>query len=133
MGPTGLTLDSSAIIAAICREPGFQRVLAKIGAARVLVIGAPTLAETQLALTVKLGRDSGALVEQFLVETQTLVLPFGRDHVSAFFEGFLRFGKGRHRARLNMGDCFTYAIAKVAGMPVLCVGDDFSQTDLAIA
>jgi ribonuclease VapC len=54
-------------------------------------------------------------------------------NVSAFFEGYLRFGKGRHPARLNMGDCFTYAVAKVAGMPVLYTGDDFSQTDLVTA
>jgi len=128
-----LTLDSSAIIAAICREPGYERVLLKIGTAKVIVIGAPTVAETQLALTVKLGRDSGALVEQFLIEARALVLPFGRDHISAFFEAFLQFGKGRHPARLNMGDCFTYAISKVAGMPVLCTGEDFTQTDLAIA
>jgi len=44
---------------------------------------------------------------------------------------FLTFGKGRHPARLNMGDCFTYATAKVAGLPVLFVGQDFSETDLA--
>ncbi|MGI8742081.1 MAG: type II toxin-antitoxin system VapC family toxin [Bryobacteraceae bacterium] len=67
------------------------------------------------------------------METQTLVLPFGRDHISAFFEAFLRFGKGRHPARLNMGDCFTYAIAKVADMPILSGGEDFFQTDVATA
>ena len=128
-----MTLDTSAIVAVICQESGFDRLLRKIGVARVLVIGAPTVAETQLALTVKLGRDAGALVEQFLVETQTMVIPFGRDHISVFFEAYMRFGKGRHPARLNMGDCFTYATAKVAGMPVLFTGDDFSQTDLAAA
>jgi ribonuclease VapC len=128
-----LILDSSAIVAMVCREPGYEELLRKIGSARIIVIGAPTVAETQLALTIKLRRDASALVEQLLVETRAVVVPFGRDHISAFFEAFLRFGKGRHPARLNMGDCFTYAIAKIAGMPVLFVGDDFSKTDLPIA
>jgi ribonuclease VapC len=138
MGRTRLILDSSAIIAILCHEPGCQALLGKIGSARLVVIGAPTLAETQLALTVKLSRDASALVEQFLVEAQALVVPFGREHISEFFSAYLRFGKGRfgkgrHPARLNMGDCFTYATAKVARMPVLCVGNDFALTDIAMA
>jgi len=128
-----LILDSSAIIAVICREPGHQSLIDKIGASKRLSVGAPTLAEAELALTIKLGYDAGAMVEQFLAETRTLVLPFSREHVSVFLEAFLRYGKGRHPARLNMGDCFTYATARVAGLPLLFVGDDFSKTDLPLA
>jgi ribonuclease VapC len=128
-----LILDSSAIVAIVCREQGYERILEKIENAQTILIGAPTVAETELTLTVKLGRDANILVEEFLAVTQTDVAPFTREHVSAFFEGFLRFGKGRHAARLNMGDCFTYAIAKVAGMPVLLTGNDFSQTDIMSA
>jgi ribonuclease VapC len=72
-------------------------------------------------------------VDQFLAEIQALVIPFTRNHISIFFEAFRRYGKGRHPARLNMGDCFTYAVAKAAGMQVLYVGDDFNQTDLGSA
>jgi ribonuclease VapC len=128
-----MILDSSAVIAILCREPGFEELVRKIGAARIILIGAPTVAETQLALTVRLGRDSSALVEQFLAEIQAVIAPFGRDHISSFLAAFLQFGKGRHPARLNMGDCFTYATAKVAGMPVLYVGDYFSLTDIGAA
>jgi ribonuclease VapC len=128
-----MILDSSAVIAILCRESGFDALVRKIADARIILIGAPTVAETQLALTVKLGRDSSALVEQFLIEIQAVVTPFGRDHISAFFAAFLRFGKGRHPARLNMGDCFTYATAKVARMPVLCIGGDFALTDIGCA
>ena len=98
--------------------------------ARAVVIGAPAVAETQLVLTMKFGRDAAALVDPFLSEIQALIVPFGRDHISTFQDAFLRYGKGRHPARLNMGDCFTYAIAKIAGMPVLFTGNDFSLTDL---
>lgn len=128
-----MILDSSAIIAIICREPGFEGLLRKIGLARNILIGAPTLAETQLALTVKLGYDASAIAERFLMECQAVVVPFGREHVSEFFAAFMTYGKGRHPARLNMGDCFTYATAKVAGLPVLFVGHDFSQTDMTPA
>ncbi len=87
--------------------------------------------------TIKLGRDNavdaGAIVAQFLSEIQALIVPFSRDHISSFYGAFLRFGKGRHAARLNMGDCFTYATAKVAGMPLLFTGDDFALTDLKAA
>jgi len=128
-----MTLDTSAVIAVICGEAGCETLLRKIAAARVVIIGAPTVAECQLALSVKLRRDAGGLVDQFLIEARAVVVPFGQDHVSLFFEAFLRFGKGRHPARLNMGDCFTYATAKLARMPVLFVGEDFSQTDLELA
>jgi ribonuclease VapC len=128
-----LILDSSTIIAVICREAGYERLLDKIAAAQHLFIGAPTLAETELALTIKLGRDAGAVVEQFLTEAGVTVLSFSREHVSIFLEAFLRFGKGRHGARLNMGDCFSYATAKVAEQPLLFVGEDFTRTDLPAA
>jgi ribonuclease VapC len=121
------------VIAILCREPSHGVLLRKLSAASLVLIGAPTLAETQLALSVKLNRDAGALVEQFLAETRAMVVPFGREHVTEFFNAFMRFGKGRHPARLNMGDCFTYATARVARMPVLYVGNDFSQTDIASA
>jgi ribonuclease VapC len=100
---TGLILDSSAVVAVICREPGYEELLSKIALAR------------------------------FLAEIQAMVIPFGRNHISIFFDAFRRYGKGRHPARLNMGDCFTYAVATAAGMQVLHVGNDFSQTDLQSA
>jgi ribonuclease VapC len=128
-----MTLDSSAIVAVICREPGYEELLRKMTIARVVMIGAPTVAECQLVLSIKLGRDGGAIVDQFLNELRALIVPFGHDHITSFYEAFIRFGKGRHPARLNMGDCFTYATAKVAGMPVLFTGGDFTLTDLKAA
>jgi ribonuclease VapC len=128
-----MTLDSSSIIAVICQEPDYDTLVRKMAAARVLTVGAPTVAETQLALTIKRGGDAGALTDQFLSEIQAVIVPFGRDHISTFYAAFLRFGKGRHPARLNMGDCFSYATAKVAGMPLLFTGGDFTLTDIAAA
>lgn len=69
-----MILDASAIIAIICREPGFERLLRMIGLARRVLIGAPTLAETHLALTAKLGYDASGITEQFLTECQAVVI-----------------------------------------------------------
>jgi ribonuclease VapC len=125
-----LILDSSALVAILCREPGYEELLRRIATARTLAVGAPTVAETQMVLTIKLGLDVAGLVDQFLAEIQATVVPFGREHVSIFFDAFLRYGKGRHPARLNMGDCISYAIAMAAGQPLLFVSGDFTQTDL---
>ena len=122
------------MVAILCRESGYEELLRKIALARTVAIGAPTVAETQMVIEIKLGgkrrQDGAALVDQFLAEIQALVIPFTRSHISIFFEAFRRYGKGRHAARLNMGDCFTYAVAKAAGMQVLYVGEDFTQTDI---
>jgi len=61
------------------------------------------------------------------------VIEFGEHHWSVALGAFSRFGKGRHPAALNFGDCMTYAIAEVARRPLLCVGEDFAQTDLELA
>ena len=60
-------------------------------------------------------------------------MPFGEEHVAAAVGAWLRYGKGRHVASLNLGDCFSYATASMAREPLLCVGDDFSKTDLETA
>ena len=65
-------------------------------------------------------------------ERSVVVIPFGTEHWPVAVDAFARSGKGRHPARLNFGDCLTYAVAKRAGEPLLCVGGDFAQTDLAL-
>jgi ribonuclease VapC len=64
---------------------------------------------------------------------EVLVIPFGEPHWSAAATAFIRFGKGRHPAALNYGDCMTYATARVAERPLLYVGNDFAQTDIEAA
>lgn len=71
----------------------------------------------------------GRLLDELGAET----LPFRTDHWPVALDAFLRFGKGRHPAALNFGDCMTYAVAHLADELLLCVGDDFRQTDLALA
>ena len=73
-----------------------------------------------------------AALRSFLVEYDVRPVPFGADHWRVAAQAFARFGRGRHPAALNYGDCLSYASARVAGAPLLCVGGDFAQTDLEL-
>jgi ribonuclease VapC len=73
------------------------------------------------------------LLARFLQEAGLTVIPFGEEHWRAAVEAYAKFGKGRHPAGLNFGDCLTYAVARLAGQRLLFVGTDFSKTDLPSA
>jgi len=128
-----MILDSSAVVAILCREPARLDLLEKIATARTLGIGTPTLFEAAMVLTIKLRRDGLAMLSEFLRESGTDVIAFTDQHSSIAFGAYLRYGKGRHKAALNFGDCFSYSVAKVSGQPLLFVGHDFSKTDVLAA
>lgn len=128
-----MILDSSAIIAIFIQEPGYEELLQKIQNSGETGIGAPTLVECAIVLNARLGRDSRGMLARFLEEAQVTVVPFTDQHFGTAVTAWTRYGKGRHPAGLNFGDCLSYAVARLAGLPLLCVGDDFSQTDLALA
>ena len=128
-----MILDSSAVVAIVLREPGYEALVAKLAAARAAGIGAPTLAETGLVLTAKLGGNPRCVLSRFLQEAGLTIIPFGEQHWRAAVEAYTRFGKGRHVAGLNFGGCLAYATARMAGRPLLCLGDDFARTDLELA
>lgn len=125
-----MVLDTSAIIAIHFQEKGHDKLLAKIEVSEVVVVGLPTLFEAAMVLTGRLGNDSRPLLSSFLRRIDAEVIPFNEDHLDAATTAFLRFGRGRHPAGLNFGDCLSYAIASVAGMPLLFTGDDFPRTDI---
>jgi ribonuclease VapC len=126
-------VDTSAVVAIMLREPGHERLVERLATAEVAGIGAPSLSEAGLVLTAKLRRSSLPLLARFLQEARLVVVPFGEEHWRTAVEGYGRFGRGRHPAGLNFGDCLTYATARLAGQPLLCVGDDFAKTDLKLA
>jgi len=128
-----VVLDSSAIVAVLLREPGHERLIAGIDAAEVVVVGVPTLLETTMLLTARLGRDARPLISAFLRRLEAELAPFNEEHLDAAADAFLRFGRGRHPAAWNFGDCMSYAVASVAGMPLLFTGEDFKHTDIAPA
>jgi ribonuclease VapC len=128
-----MIIDSSVLLAIIFREPGFEALLDRLLAAEAAAAGAPTLTEAGIVLEARLGKDSHGLLERILDEFGVQEIPFGEVHWRVAVEAFRRYGRGRHPASLNFGDCLTYATARLAGESLLFVGDDFSGTDLETA
>jgi len=125
-----MTLDSSAILAILFQERGFESLMDRLLAAQTRVVGAPTLAETVIVLSAKLGEGAQGMVARFLQTFDVSTVPFGDAHWKEACEAFLRFGRGRHRAGLNFGDCLSYAVARLGEQPLLFVGNNFSRTDI---
>lgn len=115
------------------REPGYEALAEHIRDADSVGVGTPTLVEAEMVLTGRLGSSGRGLLRSFVHEERVEVIPFDERHWLEAGSAFRRFGKGRHRASLNYGDCMTYATARLAGAPLLCLGDDFALTDLELA
>ena len=128
-----MILDSSAIVAIMLRQSGYDLLLQKIIDTPTVAVSAPTLAESAIVLSARLGHDARGVLARFVQEGSIIVIPFAEAHFGVAVEAWLRFGKGRHPAALNFGDCLSYAMATVAGQPLLCVGRDFERTDVTLA
>ena len=128
-----MILDSSALVAIVLHEPAAERLLHRMRDASYLAIGAATLLETGIVLSARLHDDSRGLLARVLQESGITVVDVTEAHFGVAMGAWLRYGKGRHPASLNFGACISYAISVVAGAPLLCVGDDFPQTDCVLA
>ena len=128
-----MTLDSSALLAVLFAEPGYLDLVDRILEADHVRVGAPTLVETSLVLAGRRRGPAAGAVEGLVKELTITVVPFGEAEWRAAIDAFQRFGRGRHAAALNFGDCLAYASASVAGDTLLFVGDDFSKTDIVPA
>jgi ribonuclease VapC len=126
-------IDSSALVAIVLQEPEAERLLACMRSASSLSIGAATLLETGIVLSARLKIDARGLLARLLQESSIAVVHVTEAHFGVAMDAWLRYGKGRHPASLNFGDCLSYAMAVVADEALLCVGDDFPQTDCLLA
>jgi ribonuclease VapC len=128
-------LDTSAIIEYFIDGPDHARVSAALADPAAQFFVSPTVIfEATVVLAGKRQidvDDATRLIIDFLNELNAEILPATRDTALAALDAFSRYGKGRHPARLNFGDCFSYAGAKAAGAALLYVGEDFRRTDLA--
>ena len=124
-----MILDTSAVVAVVMKEPGYEELLQRMAGSDP-AIGTATLAETAIVLSARLQRDARSLLARFLSEASIALIPFGESHYGAAVDAWLRYGKGRHPAALNFGDCLSYAVARLAGESLLFVGDDFARTDI---
>ena len=128
-----MVLDSSAMVAIVRDEPEGGRLRASIASAPILIVGAPTVFETAMVLSRLFGEEGRRVVQELLDALEVEVVPFNSEHAAAAHEAFMKFGKGRHPAALNYGDCMAYAISRIAGHPLLFVGSDFAKTDISPA
>ena len=128
-----MTLDSSALIAVLFAEPGYLALVDRILEADHVRVGAPTLVETSLVVEGRRRTPAAGDVEGLVKELAITVVPFGEGEWQIAIEAFRRFGRGRHAAALNFGDCLAYASAAAAGDTLLFVGDDFTRTDIVPA
>lgn len=125
-----MIVDRSALVALLQREPAAEQIASVLAADGAPVIGAPTLAETLVVLTARQGPVARTVFDRLRSEINLRVVEFGDDHAYAAQRAYLRFGRGRHPAALNYGDCMSYAVAEVTHEPLLAIGNDFPQTDL---
>jgi ribonuclease VapC len=128
-----LILDTSAILAILFREPEQDDFLGKVGSAPMVGIGAPTLVETAIVLGARLGERAPSMLSAMVDRAGIVIISFDSPHWHLATDAWLRFGRGRHPAALNFGDCLAYATARLANRPLLCKGEDFSKTDLVLA
>jgi len=128
-----MVIDSSAIIAIVNQEPGWEALRLAIASTTEAVVCSATLVECHMVLARHGAPWAHSTTKWLLEEMSIMEISFTEEHRKAAQVAFDQFGRGRHPARLNFGDCMAYAVAKVEGRPLLFVGDDFAKTDVVSA
>lgn len=128
-----MVIDTSAIIAIALNEPEAATFERRIAADPVRLISAATLLEAAMVIETRFGEAGGSELDLWLHKVGVEIVPVEADHADQARRAWRRFGKGRHPAGLNYGDCFSYALAVLSGEPLLYKGNDFSQTDIRAA
>ncbi|QOD67256.1 type II toxin-antitoxin system VapC family toxin (plasmid) [Ochrobactrum sp. MT180101] len=126
-----IAIDTSVILATSLNEPEAELFHSLVSREEIL-IGWPTLLEARMVLTGRNFPNAAAIVKQLVELPNVTTVTFSERHYNAAEKAFDQFGKGRHPASLNMGDCFSYAVAAIAKAPLLFKGRDFGQTDLKL-
>ena len=127
-----IAADTSALIAVVLGEPEAERFLAALEADAVTISSA-SLAEGMIVVEARQGPDASRDLDLLVAGVVDRITPVDEAHARAAIGAWRRFGKGRHPAGLNFGDCFAYATASLADLALLFKGEDFSQTDLRVA
>lgn len=129
---TTLVVDTSAAFAIIAAESGYEDLIIELEAANQRLMSAATLVELGIVVEGRFGPSKATTTERFIRDADISVIPLTGEQAQRALDGWRSFGKGRHKAALNLGDCYTYGLASSTGFPVLCTGDDFVATDLDV-
>jgi ribonuclease VapC len=125
-----MVIDSSAIVAVLLNEKNAAQIAQAIEAASHRLLSAANLLEASIVIESRKGEAGGRELDLLLYRAAIEIVAVDQDQVETARIAWRRFGRGRHPAGLNYGDCFAYALAKSRGLPLLFQGDDFSQTDI---
>ena len=128
-----IVVDTSALVAVLLGEAGWAQVQRKLETASRLLISAATMVEAGIVIEAKLGPAGQQQLDVLMRRLRMDVRPLDEEQAERAISAWRRYGRGRHPARLNLGDCFSYALAAELGLPLLFVGEDFAQTDVESA
>jgi ribonuclease VapC len=125
-----MVIDTSALLAIFLAEPERKPFLDSIFQADTRMISAANVLETGIVLEARRGESAGREFDLFVVRASIQIVPVDSEQSEIARCAWRKYGKGRHPAALNFGDCFAYALAKFAGEPLLAKGTDFAATDV---
>jgi ribonuclease VapC len=126
-----MILDTSAVFAILAEEPDAELYIQALSRERVSRISTGNFLELSIVIEGQFGLEVGRQCDALLHRAGVVIEPFTLEQAQAARQAFRDFGKGRHPASLNFGDCFAYSLAKITGEPLLFKGEDFSKTDIA--
>lgn len=125
-----MVIDSSAVIAILLREAEAPALAGTIEASPICMMSAASLLETSIVIEGRLGDAGGRELDLFIHRAGIEIVAVDQDQAEIARRAWRRYGKGRHPAGLNYGDCFAYALARATGTPLLFKGNDFALTDV---
>jgi len=125
-----MVIDTSAIVAIALNEPDAPKIEVQIADDPARLISAATVLEATMVIETRLGDAGGREFDLWLLKIGAEIVPVDTEQTDAARRAWRRYGKGRHAAALNYGDCFSYALAVSRGEPLLFKGEDFAKTDV---
>ena len=127
-----MVIDTSALVAMLSDEPEAERFETAVDSDQVRLMSTASYLETAIVIETRFGEPGGRELDLWLHRAAVDLVGVDSDQADAARIAYRRYGKGRHRAALNYGDCFSYALAKVSGQPLLFKGGDFARTDIGL-
>lgn len=128
-----MVIDTSALVAMLTDEPDAELFEARVADDPVRTMSTASYLATAIVIESRFGESGGRELDLWLHRASVSLVAVDADQAEVARAAYRRYGKGRHRAGLNYGDCFSYALAKVSGQPLLFKGDDFGYTDVVAA
>ena len=127
-----MVIDTSALVAMLSGEPEAERFETAVDSDQVRLMSTASYLETAIVIETRFGEPGGRELDLWLHRAAVDLVGVDSDQADTARIAYRMYGKGRHRAALNYGDCFSYALAKVSGQPLLFKGDDFARTDIGL-